>query len=64
MITTRTNESCRATQTARAVRLAGMFLVSKARQQAAEYGTQQAARNLRKQGMPIETALAILRGGV
>ena len=63
MITTRTHESTRANQTARAVRVAGMWLVAKARQQARDMGTQQAARNLRRQGLGLDTALLILRGG-
>lgn len=40
--------------------LAGMWLAHKARQQAEISGTYQAARNLRKQGAPIEVALALL----
>jgi hypothetical protein len=40
--------------------LAGFWLASKARRQAAVSGVQQAARNLRKQGAPIEVALALL----
>lgn len=63
MISTRTTDTTRANQTARAVRIAGMWIVAKARQQARDQGTQQAARNLRKQGAPIEHALAILGGG-
>lgn len=39
---------------------AGRWLADKARKQAATLGVQQAARNLRKQGVPIELALAIL----
>jgi hypothetical protein len=39
---------------------AGYWLVDKARRQAADLGTQAAAHNLRKQGVPIEVALAIL----
>ena len=57
-------ESTRATATARAVRLAGMYLVSKARQQARDSGTYRAALNLRKSGCPINVALSILKGGV
>ncbi len=64
MQTTRLNESHRATATARAVRLAGMFLVSKARQQARDTSVQQAAKNLRRQGVPLHVSLQILRGGV
>lgn len=41
---------------------AGRWLVRKARQQAAEVGYQQAARNLRKQGVPLNIALVILLG--
>lgn len=41
-------------------RIAGRWLVRKARLQAAEQGTYQAARNLRKQGAPLNVALAIL----
>jgi c-di-AMP phosphodiesterase-like protein len=50
--------------TAHAVRLAGMYLVAKARQQARDTSTFQAASNLRKQGAPLAVALAALRGGV
>ncbi len=64
MTTTRTHESTRANQTARAVRVAGMWIVAKARQQARDLGTQQAARNLRKHGLRLDVALLILRGGV
>ena len=39
---------------------AGYWLVDKARLQARVLGTQQAARNLRKQGVPLEIALSIL----
>lgn len=39
---------------------AGRWLVLKARQQQARQGTQAAARNLRKQGVPLSLALAIL----
>jgi uncharacterized protein YacL (UPF0231 family) len=38
----------------------GRWLVDKVRAQARTVGVQQAARNLRKQGAPIEVALAIL----
>ena len=60
MISTRTTDNRRADRTARAVRLAGMFLVAKMRQQAIEAGTYRAAANLRKQGVPIAVALAVL----
>ena len=39
---------------------AGAFLIRKARQQQATSGTQRAARNLRKQGVPLDIALRIL----
>lgn len=39
---------------------AGLWLVCKTRRQAAESGVQVAARNLRKQGVPLELALLIL----
>lgn len=38
----------------------GRWLADKVRRQAAEVGVQQAARNLRKQGAPLEVALALL----
>lgn len=38
----------------------GDWLASKARLQQAEKGTQQAARNLKKQGVPLELALRLL----
>ena len=38
----------------------GRWLVDKVRAQARTVGVQQAARNLREQGAPIEVALAIL----
>lgn len=41
--------------------LAGLWLVSKLRQQATESGVQRAAINARKQGIPCELALSILR---
>lgn len=41
----------------------GRWLASKARQQAIDVGVQQAARNLRKQGVPLELALLILARG-
>lgn len=37
-----------------------LFYRHKYRRQAREVGTQQAARNLRKQGVPIEVALLLL----
>ena len=40
---------------------AGAWLYVKARRQAREMGVQQAAKNLRKQGAPLELALSILR---
>jgi hypothetical protein len=43
-----------------AIYRAGHWLVLKARQQQMRQGTQAAARNLRKQGLPLELALAIL----
>ncbi len=42
--------------------LTGRWLAEKARRQAAKVGTQQAAVNLRKQGVPLPLALAILAG--
>jgi hypothetical protein len=39
---------------------AGAWLATKAAQQQATVGTQQAAKNLRKQGVPLNVALAIL----
>ena len=41
---------------------AGRWIVGKARRQAAEVGYQQAAKNLRKQGIPLNVALIILLG--
>lgn len=41
---------------------AGLWLVTKAKTQQRDLGTQAAARNLRKQGVPLELALAILAG--
>ena len=41
---------------------AGRWIVGKARRQAAEVGYQQAAKNLRKQGVPLNVALIILLG--
>ena len=43
---------------------AGTWLQSKAQQQQFTSGTFQAARNLRKQGAPLEVALALLVGRV
>ena len=43
--------------------LAGAWIISKARQQQRTSGTQQAARNLRRQGCELALALAILRAG-
>lgn len=43
-----------------AVSLIGRWLWAKARRQQREQGTQQAARNLRKQGVPLPVALLIL----
>lgn len=42
-------------------RLVGRWLVVKARQQATTVGTQQAARNLKRQGVPLALAVSILR---
>lgn len=44
----------------RALMGAGNWLVAKARAQARKLGTQHAARNLRKQGVPVELAVQIL----
>ena len=41
-------------------RMAGRWLVLKAREQQSAAGTYAAARNLRKQGVPLPMALAIL----
>lgn len=38
----------------------GYWLMQKARKQQAEQGTPQAARNLKKQGVPLDYALDIL----
>lgn len=38
----------------------GRWLIRKARKQQAEQGTFQAARNLKKQGVPLDLALDIL----
>jgi hypothetical protein len=38
----------------------GHWLAKKYRAQAKEHGVQHAARNCRKQGLPIELALAVL----
>lgn len=43
---------------------AGHWLVTKYRKLAAEVGVQQAARNMRKQGAPLDVALAVLVGRV
>jgi hypothetical protein len=51
----------RLVETALTVHRAGMWLVTKARQQQATLGTYRAACNLRKQGASLELALAILR---
>ena len=42
--------------------LAGAWITNKIRRQQATVGTLQAARNCRKQGLPIALALAILIG--
>ena len=44
--------------------IVGRWLWAKARRQQREQGTQQAARNLRKQGVPLPVALLILTTGV
>lgn len=44
------------------VQLLGYWLADKAREQAQERGVQHAARNLRKQGVPLHLAVAILAG--
>lgn len=44
----------------RTAAIAGEWLVAKAQQQAEEVGVYQAARNLRKQGVPVEVAVLIL----
>ena len=64
MLTTRVNESPRARQSARAIRVAGMFLVAKLQEQARATSTYQAAKNARKMGLPLSHALLILGGGV
>ncbi len=65
MLTTRTSESHRATATARAVRLSGMFLVAKLRTMQRDQSTQAAAKYARKTlGLPLHVSLQILRGGV
>lgn len=46
-----------------AAELAGQFVCRKYRAQAAESGVYQAARNMRKQGYPIEVARAVLMEG-
>lgn len=40
----------------------GFWIVSKYRMQAKAHGVQHAARNMRKQGFPIELAVAVLAG--
>ena len=47
-----------------AVAAAGWWFTLKYHAQAAEVGVQQAARNMRKQGVPIEVALAVLAGRI
>lgn len=42
--------------------MVGLWLTSKARRQARDLGYQCAARNLRKQGVPLHLALSILLG--
>ena len=42
--------------------LAGAWIINKIRRQQATVGTLQAARNCRKQGLPIALTLAILTG--
>ena len=44
--------------------IAGAWLIAKARRQQVTLGTFQAARNLRKQGVPLQLALAILTGRI
>lgn len=43
----------------------GLYVVSKYRRQANQKGVQAAARNMRKQGLPLDLALLVLarRGG-
>lgn len=43
-------------------RMIGRFMVAKALDQQSMQGTHQAARNLRKQGIPLAVALLILVG--
>lgn len=43
-------------------RLLGYFMLRKARANQADVGTRQAAKNLRKQGVPLPIALAVLCG--
>ena len=45
-------------------RMIGRFMIRKALDQQNLVGTQQAARNLRKQGVPLAVALLILVGRV
>lgn len=42
----------------------GLWICRKYRKQAQEVGTQQAARNLRKQGFSLEQSVVILLSGV
>lgn len=44
--------------------VAGSWIVNKLRRQQREVGTYQAARNAKKQGVPIEVAVAALAGRV
>jgi hypothetical protein len=46
----------------RPINTAGRWLVAKARRQLREVGPYQAARNLRKQGVPFGLAVRILLG--
>ena len=47
-------------QSTRFATLLGLWMMVKARRQAAATGAYQAARNLKKQGVPIEAALLML----
>ena len=49
-------------QTEYITRIIGRFMIRKALDQQNMGGTQQAARNLRKQGVPLAVALLILVG--
>ena len=51
-------------QTEYITRMIGRFMVAKALDQQNMGGTHQAARNLRKQGVPLAVALLILVGRV